>query len=153
MSSLHIYYFVCRGHSWRVRLAKQETLTPPWHLVSPLVCRGPWMSPWCSIVGATVTVHQFFCILHSVPFHNLSRFESHSNLQTLSYNKYILIEIVILWVYYTIPFGFNLKLFLALFGHYFSTFYTTCLAKDQWWGFSARNSHMVGPSITLIYSE
>ena len=21
--------------------------------------------PWCSIVGATVTVHQFFCILHS----------------------------------------------------------------------------------------
>ena len=30
-------------------------------LVSLLVCRGP---PWCSIVGATVTVHQFFCILH-----------------------------------------------------------------------------------------
>ena len=22
--------------------------------------------PWCSIVGATVTVHQFFCILHSI---------------------------------------------------------------------------------------
>ena len=40
------------GHSWRVRLAKQETLTPPGHLVSPLVCRGPWMSTvvlycWC----------------------------------------------------------------------------------------------------------
>ena len=35
---------LCRGHSWRVRLAKQETLTPPGHLVSPLVCRGPWMS-------------------------------------------------------------------------------------------------------------
>ena len=32
---------LCRGHSWRVRLAKQETLTPPGHLVSPLVCRGP----------------------------------------------------------------------------------------------------------------
>ena len=31
---------LCRGHSWRVWLAKQETLTPPWHLVSPLVCRG-----------------------------------------------------------------------------------------------------------------
>ena len=27
-----------------MRLAKQETLTPPWHLVSPLVCRGPWIS-------------------------------------------------------------------------------------------------------------
>ena len=41
-----------RGHSLRVRLAKQETLTPPRHLVSPLVCRGPWMSTvvlycWC----------------------------------------------------------------------------------------------------------
>ena len=35
---------LCRGHSWRVRLAKQETLTPPGHLVLPLVCRGPWMS-------------------------------------------------------------------------------------------------------------
>ena len=32
---------LCRGHSWRVRLAKQETLTPPGHLVAPLVCRGP----------------------------------------------------------------------------------------------------------------
>ena len=32
---------LCRGYSWRVRLAKQETLTPPGHLVSPLVCRGP----------------------------------------------------------------------------------------------------------------
>ena len=32
---------LCRGHSWRVRLAKQETLTPPGHLVSPLVCRSP----------------------------------------------------------------------------------------------------------------
>ena len=35
---------LCRGHSWRVRLAKQETLTPPGYLVSPLVGRGPWMS-------------------------------------------------------------------------------------------------------------
>ena len=32
---------LCRGHSWRVWLAKQETLTPTGHLVSPLVCRGP----------------------------------------------------------------------------------------------------------------
>ena len=41
-----------RGHSWRVRLAKPDTLTPLGHLVSPLVCRGPWMSTvvlycWC----------------------------------------------------------------------------------------------------------
>ena len=43
---------LCRGHSWQVRLAKLETLTPPGHLVSPLVCRGPWISTvvlycWC----------------------------------------------------------------------------------------------------------
>ena len=31
---------LCHGHSWRVRLAKQEKVTPPGHLVSPLVCRG-----------------------------------------------------------------------------------------------------------------
>ena len=55
---------LCRGHSWRVRLAKQETLTPPGHLVSSLVCRVHECPPWDFIVGATVTVHQFFCILH-----------------------------------------------------------------------------------------
>ena len=46
---------LCGGHSWRVRLAKQETLTPPGDLVSPLVCRVRECPPWCSIVGATVT--------------------------------------------------------------------------------------------------
>ena len=39
-----------------------------------------------------------------------------------------LIEIVILWVYYHL---FWLQLVLALFGHFFLTFYTTCLAKDH----------------------
>ena len=38
---------------------------------------------------------------------------------------------------------FWLQLVLALFGHYFSTFYTSCLAKDHWRGFSTRNAHMV----------
>ena len=51
---------LCRGHSWRVRLAEQETLTPSGHLVSPLVCKVRECPPWCSIVGATVTLHQFF---------------------------------------------------------------------------------------------
>ena len=59
---------LCRGHSWRVRLAKQETLTPPGHLVSPLFAGVRECPPWCSIVGATVTVHQFFCILLVVVF-------------------------------------------------------------------------------------
>ena len=57
---------LCRGHSWRVRLAKQDKLTPPGQLVSPLVSGVRECPPWCSIVGATVTVHQFFCILHWV---------------------------------------------------------------------------------------
>ena len=53
---------LCRGHSWRVRLAKQETLTPPGHLVSPLVCRGPWMSTvvfycWCHSDCASVLLY------------------------------------------------------------------------------------------------
>ena len=36
-----------------------------------------------------------------------------------------------------------LQLVLALFGHYFWTFESTCLAQDHWWGFSTRNAHMV----------
>ena len=57
-------YLLCRGHSWRVRLAMQEMLTPPgtWsHLWFAGVRECP---PWCSIVGATVTMHQFCCIFH-----------------------------------------------------------------------------------------
>ena len=58
---------LCRGHSWRVRLAKQETLTPPGHLVSPLVCRGPWMSTlvlycWCHSDSALVLL--YFTVLY-----------------------------------------------------------------------------------------
>ena len=53
---------MCRRHSWRVRLAKQETRTPPGHLVSPLVCRGPWMSTvvlycWCHSDSASVLLY------------------------------------------------------------------------------------------------
>ena len=56
---------LCRGHSWRVQLAKQETLTPPGHLVSPLVCRGPWISTvvlycWCHSDSASVLLYFTF---------------------------------------------------------------------------------------------
>ena len=56
---------LCCGHSWRVRLAKQETLTPPGHMVSPLVCRGPWMSTvvlycWCHSDSASVLLYFTF---------------------------------------------------------------------------------------------
>ena len=48
---------------------------------------------------------------------------------------------VILWVYYTTPFGFS------LFWHFcnitFQLFKLLCLAKDHWWGLSTRNAHMV----------
>ena len=60
---------LCRGHSWRMRLAKQETLTPPWHLVSPLVCRGPWMSTvvlycWCRSDSASILLYfTFSCVV------------------------------------------------------------------------------------------
>ena len=71
--SVHIQYqafiytlSLCCGHSWRVRLAKQETLTPPGHLVSPLLCRGPWISTvvlycWCHSDSASVLLYFTFC--------------------------------------------------------------------------------------------
>ena len=62
VSSLHICPLLCRGHLWRVRLVKQETLTPPGHLVSPLIFRGPWMSTvvlycWCHSDSASVLLY------------------------------------------------------------------------------------------------
>ena len=71
VSSLHIYPVLCRGHSWRVWLARQETLTPPGHLVSPLVCRGPWMSTlvlycWCHSDSASVLLY-FIFLSHLFP--------------------------------------------------------------------------------------
>ena len=56
---------LCRGHSWRVRLAKQEMLTPPGYLVSPLVCRGPWMSTvvlYCSWNSDSASVLLYFTL-------------------------------------------------------------------------------------------
>ena len=61
---------LCRGHSWRVRLAKQETLTPPGHLVSTLVCRSPWMSTvvlycWCDSASVLLyfTLQEFSVLM------------------------------------------------------------------------------------------
>ena len=49
-----------------MRLAKQETLTPPGHLVSPLVCRGPWMSDvvlYCLCHSDSASVLLYFTFL------------------------------------------------------------------------------------------
>ena len=65
---------LCLGHSWRERLAKQETLTPPGHLVSPLVCRGPWISTlvlycWCHSDSASVLLYIFYICLNNATLH------------------------------------------------------------------------------------
>ena len=52
-----------------------------------------------------------------------------------------LTEIIIFWVYYTIPFGFSL--FWHFLGINFQFLKLHCLAKDHWRGFSTRNTHMV----------
>ena len=77
---------LCRGLSWRVRLAKQETLTPPGYLLSPLVCRGPWMSTvvlycWCHSDSASGLLY-FTLYVISLPFYpkfNRASSASYSN--------------------------------------------------------------------------
>ena len=71
VSSLHIFTFVVWRDSLRMRLAKQVTLTLPGHLVSPLVCKGPWMSTmvlfcWCRSDSASVLLYSTF-LSHFVP--------------------------------------------------------------------------------------
>ena len=66
---------LCRGHSWRVRLAKQETLTPPGYLVSTLVCRGPWMYTvvlycWCHSDSASVLLYFTLLSINNPDFQN-----------------------------------------------------------------------------------
>ena len=47
---------------WVLKCSRRWLLPGTWsHLWFAGVRECP---PWCSIVGATVTVHQFFCILH-----------------------------------------------------------------------------------------
>ena len=92
---------LCRRHSWRVRLAKQETLTPPRHLVSPLVCRVRECPPWCSIVGDTVTVHQFFCILHFCHTCSLCRVELVVQFPARGSTKVLLCFYLVCWYYDT----------------------------------------------------
>ena len=84
---------LCRGHSWRVRLAKQETLTPPGHLVSPLVCRGPWMSTvvlYCCCHSDSASVLLYFTYL-TVTFDLHSKnFNSAHNCLTIRHRAFIL---------------------------------------------------------------
>ena len=57
---------LCSGHSWRVRLSKQKTLTPPGQLVSPLVYRGPWISTvvlYCRCHSDSASVLLYFTLL------------------------------------------------------------------------------------------
>ena len=64
VSSLHIYTFVV-SRAFMAGAASQAGDTDSSR--APGLTSGAGVRecpPWCSIVGATVTVHQFFCILH-----------------------------------------------------------------------------------------
>ena len=63
-----------------------------------------------------------------------------SVLRASTFSVLKLIEIVILWVYYTLPLDFSL--FLALSGNHSKLLNALCLAKDHWAGFITRNGHM-----------
>ena len=77
---------------------------------------------------------------HVAKFYGRFRF-IRSVLRASKFYEFKLFKIVILWVYYTIPFGF------ILFRHFWSItfhlFKLLCLANDHWRGFITRNAHMV----------
>ena len=65
VSSLHTFTFVVSRAFMAGAASQQETLTPPGHLVSPLVCRGPWMSTvvlyrWCHSDSAFILLYFTF---------------------------------------------------------------------------------------------
>ena len=64
-----------------------------------------------------------------------------SVLRASKFSVFQMFEIVILWVYYTIPFGFSL--FRHFWDNTFQLLKLLRLGKDHWWGFSTRNAHMV----------
>ena len=64
-----------------------------------------------------------------------------SGLRASKFSDLKLNEIVILLVYYTIPFDFSS--FWYFWGIHFQLLNLLCLAKDHWRGFSTRNAHMV----------
>ena len=92
-----------------------------------------WLKLDLTLLG--IPFKRFELLLWSTSVDSIA-FGEHQNFPCLK-----LIEIVVLWVYYTIPFGFS------LFWHFLvitiQLFYTTCLAKDHGRGFSTRNAHMV----------
>ena len=63
-----------------------------------------------------------------------------NRLKKLLYLTSELIETVILWVYYTIPYGFSL--IRHFWGIVFHLLNLLCLAKDHLRGFSTRNAHI-----------
>ena len=63
MSSLHIYTFV-GSQVFIAGAASQAGDADSWAPGLTSGLQGSVNVPWSSIVGATVTVHQFLCILH-----------------------------------------------------------------------------------------
>ena len=64
VSSLHIYTFVVSRAFMAVAASQAGDAYSSRAPAFTSRLQGSWCPPWCSIVDATVTVHQFFCTLH-----------------------------------------------------------------------------------------
>ena len=98
-----------------------------------------WKRPWGSfMVIMGILLKQYGAPLLNVKWH-VAKFYGRlqlirSVLWASKFSELKLIEIVILWAYYTIPFGFSL--FRNFWSITFYLFKLLCLAKDHWRGFS-----------------
>ena len=96
LSTCSLYSSACIIAPWKNHV---QTKCPSRHLVSPLVCRGPWMSIvvlycWCHSDGASVLLYfTFYCKIQ--PFHVIQECDFDNNYQVETF-LFLLPRVVII---------------------------------------------------------
>ena len=139
---------LCRGHTWRVRLAKQETMTPPGHLISLLACRDPWISTvvlfcWCRSDSASVLLY-FTFENYPDPIQKCLK----ENLSDVSLTKSNTKGIMYLWfIFHIIKYEYHFHIFEIV-----RTFPTRPAFWAGWWHWPGSLHRVMFPRCLWLYT-